>query len=423
MNFYIQHFSTRRHKAVLETPKANRLHIAIMGRRNAGKSSLINALTNQDLALVSPRPGTTTDPVFKAMELLPLGPVMFVDTAGVDDTGELGRLRVEKTLQVLNRADVVIIVVGADQPPGVWEEELVQLAKQKGLTTLGVVNKADIADKAGSGMQERLEWFNSREIPAVGVSARHRQGIEELKRILIKHLPNHWLDAPIVGDLLEPGDLVILVAPIDESAPKGRLILPQVQVLREILDHRAMGLTVQDGELKEALQALKTRPRMVITDSQAFARVAGITPADIPLTSFSILYARYKGDLESSLAAINNLPELAPGQKVLIAEGCTHHRQKKDIAQVQIPGLLDARIGGPLDYTWVSGGEFPRNLSEFQLVIHCGACMLNRKEMLHRVSLAREAGVPMVNFGILLAYLHGVLERAIEPLSKGKQNN
>ncbi len=403
---------------MLETPKANRLHIAIMGRRNAGKSSLINALTNQDLAVVSPKPGTTTDPVYKAMELLPLGPVMFVDTAGVDDTGDLGRLRVEKTLQVLNRADVVIIVVSVDQPPGAWEEELVQLAKKKGLTTLGVVNKVDLSDLTGAGVQRCLGWFSAREVPAVGVSALQRQGIEELKRILIKHLPNHWLDAPIVGDLLSPGDLVILVAPIDESAPKGRLILPQVQVLRDILDHRAMGLTVQDGELKLALEAVKTRPRMVITDSQAFARVAGTTPVDIPLTSFSILFARYKGDLESSLAAINNLHGLAPGQKVLIAEGCTHHRQKKDIAQVQIPKLLDARVDGPLEYSWVSGGEFPRNLSEFQLVIHCGACMLNRREMLYRVSLAREAGVSMVNFGILLAYMHGVLDRAIQPLSK-----
>lgn len=403
---------------MLETPKANRLHIAIMGRRNAGKSSLINALTNQDLAVVSPKPGTTTDPVYKAMEFLPLGPVMFVDTAGVDDTGDLGRLRVEKTLQVLNRADVVIIVVSADQPPGAWEEELVQLAKKKGLTTLGVVNKVDLRDQTGCGVQRCLEWFSAREVPAVGVSTLQRQGIEELKRILIKHLPNHWLDAPIVGDLLSPGDLVILVAPIDESAPKGRLILPQVQVLRDILDHRAMGLTVQDGELKLALEAVKTRPRMVITDSQAFARVAKTTPVDIPLTSFSILFARYKGDLESSLAAINKLPGLVPGQKVLIAEGCTHHRQKKDIAQVQIPKLLDARVDGPLEYSWVSGGEFPRNLSEFQLVIHCGACMLNRREMLYRVSLAREAGVSMVNFGILLAYMHGVLDRTIQPLSK-----
>lgn len=395
-----------------DTPRGARLHIAIFGRRNAGKSSLINALTNQDIALVSAVPGTTTDPVYKAMEILPLGPVVIIDTAGIDDVGELGALRVERTRQVLNKTDLAVLVVDPAADVTEFERELAGDIRKRGIPIVAVAAKSDLRPPDQAAL---TAWGEALGEALLAVSAKTGQGIEELKRTIIKKAPDNWEGPPVIGDLLNPGDNVVLVVPIDLAAPKGRLILPQVQTIRDILDHDAYCVVVKERELREALAGLRRKPRIVVTDSQEFLKVAADTPEDVLLTSFSILFARYKGDLETLVAGAKAIDNLKPGDRVLIAEGCTHHRQADDIGRVKIPRWLRQAVGGELDFQWVSGGDFPRDLASFNLIIHCGACMLNRREMLHRLSVAREKGVPIVNYGVLIAHVHGILPRALAP--------
>lgn len=395
-----------------DTPRGARLHIAIFGRRNAGKSSLINALTNQDIALVSAVPGTTTDPVYKAMEILPLGPVVIIDTAGIDDVGDLGALRVERTMQVLNKTDLAVLVIEPDAGVTDYELGLAADIRKRAIPIVAVAAKSDLRplDQA-----TQAEWSAAlgEDIPAV--SAQTGLGIEELKRIIIKKAPDNWEGPPVIGDLINPGDTVVLVVPIDLAAPKGRLILPQVQTIRDVLDHDAYSIVVKERELREALDGLHHKPRIVVTDSQEFLKVAADTPDDVWLTSFSILFARYKGDLETLVAGAKAIDNLKPGDRILIAEGCTHHQQADDIGRVKIPRWLRQAVGGELAFDWVSGGDFPRDLAAYRLIIHCGACMLNRRAMLHRLSVARESGVPIVNYGVLIAHLHGILPRALAP--------
>jgi [FeFe] hydrogenase H-cluster maturation GTPase HydF len=395
-----------------DTPKGSRLHIAIFGRRNAGKSSLINALTSQDIALVSDVPGTTTDPVYKAMEILPIGPVVIIDTAGIDDVGALGALRIERTMQVLNKADMALLVIDPAAGIAAYEQELLADIKKRNLPVVGVVNKSDLLMISPEVADE---WSKLIDLPLLPVSALTGQGVEELKKQIIKNAPEHWEGPPVIGDLLNPGDTVVLVVPIDLAAPKGRLILPQVQTIRDILDHDAFSVVVKERELKEALDNLRQPPRMVVTDSQEFLKVAADTPPDVLLTSFSILFARHKGDLETLVAGAKAIEGLKTGDKVLISEGCTHHRQADDIGHVKIPRWLRQMVGGELEFEWASGGTFPADLTKYSLIIHCGACMLNRREMLYRLAIARENKVPIVNYGILIAHVHGVLRRALAP--------
>ena len=395
-----------------ETPQGMRLHIAIFGRRNAGKSSLINALTNQDLALVSNVPGTTTDPVYKAMEILPLGPVMLIDTAGIDDEGELGLLRVEKTMQVLNKTDLAVLVMDASSGITGFELDLKIAIEKRGIPIIAVVNKVDEQELNDEKITAWEQQLGESILP---VSAKTRQGIEELKKRLIKHAPDEWEGVPLIGDLLTPGSLVVLVVPIDSAAPKGRLILPQVQTIRDILDHNATCIVVKENELKATFDNLRNQPDLVVTDSQEFQKVSADTPKNVQLTSFSILMARHRGDLVTLAAGAKAIEALRPGDKVLIAEGCTHHRQADDIGKAKIPRWLRQAVGGELDFEWVSGGSFPADIKKYQLIVHCGACMLNRREMLYRLAVAREQGVPIVNYGVLIAKIHGILQRALEP--------
>lgn len=392
-----------------DTPKGNRIHIAIFGRRNVGKSSLINALTKQEIAVVSDVAGTTTDPVYKAMELLPIGPVMIIDTAGIDDEGSLGQLRVQKTIDVLNKTDVAILVLDSTAPVTAFELDLKEQIQKRKIPLIGVVNKADL----GTNCSKELE--NQLGISLLPVSARTGDGIEQLKALLIKEVPAHFEEPFIVRDLLQPGELAVLVVPIDKAAPKGRLILPQVQTLRDILDSDAIGMVVKENELANALKTLAKKPKIVITDSQAFSKVAADTPRDILMTSFSILFARFKGDLVELVKGAKAVKHLQPGDKVLIAETCTHHRQKGDIGKDQIPRFLSRYVGGELEFTWSSGMTYPQNVEQFNLIVHCAGCMVNRREMLYRIHLAKQAGVPIVNYGILLALLNGVLDRALKP--------
>ncbi len=394
-----------------KTPQSNRLHIAIFGRRNAGKSSLINALTNQEVALVSEVPGTTTDPVYKAMELLPLGPVVFIDTAGIDDKGVLGDLRVRRTLKVVNSTDLALLVIDPEIGIEGWERGFIQRLQARNIPSIVVVNKCDRLDSVHN--VER--WKADLGRPVVVASSITRAGIEELKQLIVEHAPAEFAEPTIVGDLVAPGDVVVLVVPIDTGMPKGRLILPQVQTIRDILDHNATALVTKDKELEIALRSLDRKPSLVVTDSQAFEKVAAVVPADIPLTGFSILYARYKGDLEALAYGARAIDFLKPGDRVLIAEACTHHRQDDDIGRVKIPRLLQQATGGELHFTWSSGGSFPDDLASYRLIVHCGGCMINRKEMLYRIQTAEDAGVPIVNYGVLLAKMHGVLRRALEP--------
>lgn len=394
------------------TPRSERLHIAILGRRNAGKSSLINALTGQEIAVVSPIKGTTTDPVYKSMELSPLGPVVLIDTAGLDDEGDLGELRKKKTLDVLNRTDVAVLVVDGELGAGEFEEQMLSQLRDKKLPVVGVINKLD---KLSVNSQIVREYGIKYKIPFVAVSSTTGEGIELLKEAIIKAAPKEEEGDVIVRDLISPGDFVILMTPIDKGAPKGRLILPQQQTIRDILDGGGIAVVAQDKELKRVLEGLKLKPRLVITDSQVFHKVAADVPDDIPLTSFSILFARYKGDLEELVRGARAVDKLEDGDKVLIAEACTHHRQEDDIARVKIPNWLRDKTGKKLDLSFTSGMQFPENLDEFSLVIHCGGCMLNRKAMVHRIEQAVEAGVPIVNYGVFIAYVQGILDRAIRP--------
>ncbi len=393
-----------------DTPKGERLHIAIFGKRNAGKSSLINALTKQDVALVSDLPGTTTDPVYKAMEILPLGPVVLIDTAGLDDEGQLGLLRVEKSKAVLNKTDLAILVIDGQSELTEFDVKIFQEIKAKNIPIVVVVNKIDLQKRI---MPHSIVEQLGNDV--VEVSTVTGAGIELLKGLLIKNTPEKWGEETLVGDIVKADDNVVLVVPIDSAAPKGRLILPQVQVLREILDNDANAIIAKENKLKEALANLKRPPSLVITDSQVFGKIESIVPEAIPFTSFSILFARYKGDLTTYINGVKALEKLAKNDKILIAEGCTHHRQKDDIGTVKIPKWLKEYTGVDLTFDWVNGGQYPANLAEYKLIIHCGACMLNRREVLYRNSIAKEQNVPIVNYGILIAYLKGILPRVIKP--------
>ncbi len=387
-----------------ETPSADRLHIAFFGRRNAGKSSLVNRVTGQSLSVVSDVKGTTTDPVRKAMELLPLGPVVIIDTPGFDDEGALGSLRVEKTREILAKTDIAVLVTDASAGMDACEETLLAILREKNLPYIIAHNKADLLDTVPAG-----------ENNALYVSAATGAGVEELKNRLGTLAKTKENTKRLVADLLVPGKPVVLVTPIDTSAPKGRLILPQQQTIRDILDAHLNLLICQPEELPATLAMLREPPQMVITDSQAFGRVAKDTPREIPMTSFSILFARYKGDLATLVKGAAVLSRLAPGNRVLISEGCSHHRQCGDIGTVKLPGWIEKSIGGKPDYRFTSGGEFPADLSGYKLVIHCGGCMLNETEMQDRMRRAAEAGVPMVNYGVAIAALHGILRRSLEP--------
>ena len=424
------------------TPSANRVHIGFFGRRNAGKSSVVNAVTGQELAVVSDTKGTTTDPVYKSMELLPIGPVMIIDTPGFDDEGALGELRVRKTKQVLNKTDIAVLVVDATEGKKQCDEELIRIFKEKEIPYIIVNNKADLlpadfakraevcpkkteADEAkenASGQESaKREKENTPEkntVIASGqeqyVSALTGDGIYELKECIGKLTPNEDMTLKIVGDLLNPGDFVILVVPIDSAAPKGRLILPQQQTIRDVLEANAAAIVVKETELHGTLTELGKRPAMVITDSQAFEQVSAEVPTDIPLTSFSILMARYKGYLDTAVKGVQAIENLKDGDKILISEGCTHHRQCDDIGTVKIPRWLKQYTGRELVIETSSGTEFPEDLTPYALVIHCGGCMLNEREVKYRMKCAVDQNVPFTNYGIAIAQMKGILKRSIE---------
>ena len=388
------------------TPSAERLHIGIFGKRNAGKSSLINAITGQSLAIVSDIKGTTTDPVSKAMELLPLGPVVVIDTPGLDDVGVLGQMRISKTYQVLNKTDIALLVIDGSIGMSKEDEALLEVVKEKKIPYLIVVNKID-------EMREEMEESKER----IYVSATSKLNIEELKERIGNLIPKEEKKRPLVADLLKPLDFVILVVPIDASAPKGRLILPQQQTIRDIIEAGAVSIVVKDTELKETLEKLGQKPRLVITDSQAFSEVAKQTPDDVPLTSFSILFARYKGDLWEAVKGARAIENLKDGDTILMAEGCTHHRQCEDIGTVKIPNWIrNYTKGKDIRIETCSGTEFPSDLSKYQMIVHCGGCTLNEREMKYRIRCAVDQGIPITNYGIFIAYMKGILERSIEPL-------
>lgn len=390
-----------------DTPSADRLHIGFFGCRNAGKSSVVNAITGQELAVVSDTPGTTTDPVMKAMELLPLGPVMIIDTPGFDDVGELGELRVKKTKTILNRTDLAILVTDSTKPFNNTDRQLISIFQEKNIPYLILKNKSDLLEEIPEpGEQEQY------------VSAVTKMGIEECKETIGKMMAVEEMRLRIVGDLIRPSDFVLLVAPIDEAAPKGRLILPQQQTIRDILEADATAIVIKENEIQKTLEALGKKPALVITDSQVFQTVSNDVPPDIPLTSFSILMARYKGYLETAVRGVEAVEQLKEGDRILISEGCTHHRQCNDIGSVKIPRWLKQYTGKELQIELSSGREFPEDLSPYSLVIHCGGCMLNEREVKYRMKCAVDQKVPFTNYGIMIAYMKGILERSIEIFKK-----
>lgn len=386
------------------TPNSERIHISFFGKRNAGKSSLLNAFTGQDIAIVSDIKGTTTDPVSKAMELLPLGPAVIIDTPGIDDTGTLGQMRVKKARQTLNKTDLAILVVDAAEGISSVEEELIEIIRSKDIPYIIAYNKCDLLGEIPDGDDDTIY-----------VSALTKHNIHELKELAAKKGAVEENKKQIVKDLLTPEDAVILVVPIDKSAPKGRLILPQQQTIRDILDGGASALVCRETELAATLGKLKNPPRMVITDSQVFGPVSKMVPEEIPLTSFSILMARYKSDLALVVEGVNAVNTLKDGDKVLIAEGCTHHRQCEDIGTVKIPALIRKRTGQNPEFIFTSGTQFPDDVSEYKMVIHCGGCMLTEREVLYRMRCCKDQNIPVTNYGILLAYLNGILKRTIMP--------
>lgn len=396
------------------TPSSNRLHIGIFGRRNVGKSSLINALSGQDIAIVSEVAGTTTDPVYKAMEILPIGPCLLIDTAGLDDQGELGEQRVKRSLQVLRRVDVVIIVIDPRFEIGSFELDLLQQCRRRKLPFLFVLNKCDLEEEFPVE-----KYLQVNHLPYLKISARSHQGIEELKQKIISLAPLHWSPIPLVADLIDEKDVLVLVCPIDQAMPQGRLILPQVQVLREILDCNASGFVCKETELDCVLKSLKSPPRLVICDSQVFEIVQDIVPPSIPLTSFSVLFARHKGDLNAFLEGVVAIERLQDKDEILIAEACTHHVQPVDIGRSKIPTWLMNYTQKELHYDVVSGGDFPADLSRYKLIISCGGCMVNRQEILFRIEKAKANNVPITNYGVLIAYLSGILPRVVMPLRGG----
>ena len=393
------------------TPAGERVHIGLFGRRNAGKSSLINALTGQKLAVVADVPGTTTDPVLKAMELLPLGAVLMMDTAGIDDTGELGQLRVQKSLQVLNKTDIAILVI--DSIAGITDEDrkMLQRIRDKELSCVVVFTKADMAHADTAGIARQNSFPSS--IPQISVSSTTGKNIRELKELLAHLVPQKKAPFPICADLIQPEDNVLLVTPIDSAAPKGRLILPQQQTIRDIIDRGAAAFITRENNVSNALKNMKRPPAMVITDSQAFGKANQTVPEEINLTSFSILMARHKGNLEQAVLGVAALKQLQDGDCVLISEGCTHHRQCGDIGTEKLPKWIQDFTGKQFRFSWTSGTEFPTDLSLYKLIIHCGGCMLNEREMQYRYRCAADQNIPMTNYGLCIAYTHGILKRSL----------
>ena len=395
-----------------QTPASERVHIGFFGRRNAGKSSVMNAVTGQDLAVVSDVRGTTTDPVYKSMELLPLGPVVMMDTPGIDDEGELGALRVRKSYQVLNKTDAAVLVI--DGGVGVMPEDkaLLKRIREKKIPYVIAVNKKELA--APDALEKIVDELSSEDGEIIAVSAATGEGIDELKEQIAAAADTEEPERYIVRDLLKPSDMAVLVVPIDKAAPKGRLILPQQQTIRDILEADAVSVVVKETELKNVLGQFQNKPKMVITDSQAFEKVAADTPEDILLTSFSILFARYKGDLAAVVKGVTALDTLEDGDAILISEGCTHHRQCDDIGTVKLPRWIREYTGKEIRIETTSGTEFPDDLTKYKMIVHCGGCMLNEREMKYRLKCAEDQGVPMTNYGITIAYMKGILKRSVE---------
>ena len=396
-----------------ESVAADRVHIGFFGLRNAGKSSLVNAITNQELSLVSDVLGTTTDPVRKAMELLPIGPVVIIDTPGLDDEGALGEARVKKARQVLNTVDIAVLVTDATKSLTALENDIIELFKSKKIPYLIVYNKLDLCLGLVADETDKEIW----------VSAEKGNNIERLKEKIGLLQSSGGEERHIVSDLIKSGDTVLLVVPIDKAAPKGRLILPQQQTIRDILDCGAMALVCRDSELEDMLKTLKEMPALVITDSQVFGKVSKIVPRDVPLTSFSILFARYKGNLWGAVRGAARVDSLCDGDKILISEGCTHHRQCGDIGTVKLPRWLSEYTSKRLELEFTSGRDFPEDLSKYSLIIHCGGCMLTEREMQYRVRQAEDAGVPMTNYGMVIAHTHGILSRSLEPFGEERKNS
>ena len=397
-----------------ETPSADRVHIGFFGKRNAGKSSIVNKVTGQELAVVSDVKGTTTDPVSKAMELLPLGPVVIIDTPGIDDEGHLGELRVRKAKQVLNRVDVAVLVVDATVGKTSVDEELIRIFKEKEIPYLVVYNKADLLKTKDGNRLSSENKLNQNAEQSIYASAVTGQNIYELKERIASLAVTDELKLRLVGDLLEPSDFVILVVPIDKAAPKGRLILPQQQTIRDVLEAGAAAIVIKEDELSNTLENLGKKPKLVITDSQVFAKVSKETPEDIWLTSFSILFARFKGNLKAAAAGAAAIDRLKDGDKILISEGCTHHRQCDDIGTVKLPRWIRNYTGKELEFEYSSGRDFPEDVTKYSLIVHCGGCMLNEREMRYRQKCALDQEIPITNYGIAIAYMQGILKRCVE---------
>ena len=401
-------------------PSSERTHIGIFGKRNAGKSSVINAITGQSLAIVSDIKGTTTDPVLKSMELLPLGPVVLIDTPGLDDEGDLGHLRIQKAYQILNKTDIALLVIDGTAGMTAEDYQILDRIRAKNIPYLIVFNKADLAPDADTSDTDTSNADTSDTADAanvIWVSTVTGLHIQELKERLATLLPDEDSGKTILGDLIRPSDFIVLVVPIDKAAPKGRLILPQQQTIRDILDHNAISIVVKETDLKHTLETLGKKPALVITDSQVFDKAAADTPSDIPLTSFSILFARYKGNLKTLVDGARMLRHLENGDKILISEGCTHHRQCDDIGTVKLPRLIRNYTGKELEFEFTSGTEFPFSLEKYRLIVHCGGCMLNEREMKYRIRCAQDAGIPITNYGTAIAYMQGILERSIAVFS------
>lgn len=391
------------------TPSSERVHIGFFGKRNAGKSSLINAITNQNIAIVSDIKGTTTDPVYKAMELLPLGAVSIIDTAGIDDDGELGKLRIEKTKQILSKVDIAVLVVDSTVGMSKEDKELISFFEERNIKYIIAYNKCDLAS---------IPTFKKNNEIYVSANPKVKININELKELIASIYEENPNKQTLISDLVSRNDVVLLVTPIDSAAPKGRLILPQQQVIRDLLEVGAITIVVQENELKTALEKCKQKPKIIITDSQVFSKVSNETPSDILLTSFSILFARYKGILKYAVDGVKQLDNLNDGDTILISEGCTHHRQCDDIGSVKIPNWVKSYTGKRLNFEFTSGTEFPCDLSKYKMVIHCGSCMLKDSEVLNRYEFAQKQGIPITNYGIAIAYIHGILKRSVEVFPK-----